>query len=89
MSEKNVRAGAETPCADEETVELLIPRRGPDDRAVLIGVNGTFIRVLPGVAVQVKKPFAEAWENARAQDDAAWEARVRAMNASKKALAEL
>ena len=75
--------------AADETVELLIPRTGPDDRAVLIGVNGEFIRVLPGVAVKVKKPFAEAFENARAQDDAAWQARVRAMNASKKALAEL
>ena len=72
-----------------ETVELLIPRTGPDDRAVLIGVNGEFIRVLPGVAVQVKRPFAEAFENAKAQDDAAWAARVRAMNAAKKALAEL
>ena len=32
----------------EETVELLIPRVGPDDRPVLIGVNGEFIRVQPG-----------------------------------------
>ena len=73
----------------EDYVELLIPRRGPDDRAVLIGVNGEFIRVLPGVAVSVRRRFAEAWANAKAQDDAAWLARVRAMNASRKALAEL
>ena len=73
----------------EELCELLIPRVGPDDRAVVIGVNGEFIRVLPGVPVRVRRRFAEAWENARAQDDAAWKARVAAMNASKKALAEL
>lgn len=73
----------------EELVDLLIPRVGPDDRPVVIGVNGEFIRVLPGVTVRVRRPFAEAWENARAQDDAAWQARVRAMNAARRALAEL
>ena len=73
----------------EEYVELLIPRTGPDDRPVLIGVNGDFIRVLPGAAVRVRRRFAEAWANAKAQDDAAWAARLRAMNAGRKALAEL
>ncbi len=77
------------PTAGEDFAALLIPRVGPDDRAVLIGVNGEFIRVLPGVTVSVRRPFAEVWENARAQDAAAWEARVRAMNASRRALAEL
>jgi len=74
---------------EEEYTELCIPRTGPEDRPVLIGVNGEFIRVLPGAAVRVRRCFAEAWENARAQDDAAWEARLRAMNASRRALAEL
>ena len=74
---------------EEEYVDLLIPRVGPDDRPVLIGVNGEFIRVLPGVTVSVRRRFAEAWENARTQDNEAWEARVRAMNASRRALAEL
>ena len=73
----------------EETVELLIPRVGPDDRPVLIGVNGEFIRVQPGERVRVRRKFAEAWENAQTQENAAWEARVQAQNASRRALAEL
>ena len=73
----------------EETVELLIPRVGPDDRPVLIGVNGEFIRVQPGERVRVRRCFAEAWENACAQENAAWAARLQAQNASRRALAEL
>ena len=73
----------------EEYVDFLIPRTGPDDKPVLIGVNGEFIRVLPGTPVSVRRKFAEAWANARAQDESAYRARVRAMNASRKALAEL
>ena len=73
----------------EEYTELLIPRATMDDRAVLIGVNGEFIRVKPGERVLVKRKFAEAWENSERQKRAAWETQRRAQNAGKKALAEL
>ena len=77
------------PARGEETVELLIPRVTPEDRSVLIGVNGAFIRVRPGEPVRVKRRFAEAWENAQAQERAAWEARRQAQDASRRALAAL
>ncbi len=83
------KATTAAPERGEEPVELLIPRVGPDDRPVLIGVNGEFIRVQPGERVRVRRKFAEAWENAQSQENAAWEARVQAQNASRRALAEL
>ncbi len=73
----------------EEKVDFLIPRTSPEDKAVLIGVNGEFIRVKPGVTVSVRRKFAEAWRNAQAQEREAWRSSLRAQNASKKALAEL
>ena len=72
-----------------EIVDFIIPRSGPDDKAVLLGVNGEFIRVMPGEPVKVKKKFVEAWENAQAAQREAWEAQSRAQKASQKALADL
>ena len=84
-------AKTEKPAAHsgEDYVDFLIPRVGPDDRSVLIGVNGAFIRVQPGERVRVRRMFAEAWENAQAQEREAGRARLQAMNASRRAFAEL
>ena len=76
-------------CGGEEFVDFLIPRVTPDDRGVVIGVNGEFIRVQPGERVRVRRKFAEAWANAQTQEAQAWEGRVQAMNASRRALAAL
>lgn len=73
----------------EEYVEFMIPRTGPDDKAVFIGVNGEAIRVKPGVQVRVKRKFVEAWENSKAQEREAWQTQDRAAKASRKALADL
>ena len=73
----------------EEYVDFLIPAAAPDARAVFLGVNGVGIRVKPGEPVRVKRKYAEVWENARTQELAAWEARRRAQETAKKALADL
>ena len=73
----------------EELVDFLIPRIGPEDRPVFLGVNGESIRVAPGEPVRVKRKFAEVYFAARAQERAAFEAQQRAREASKKALADL
>ena len=73
----------------EEYVEFMIPRTGPSDEAKLIGVNGEFIRVKPGVQVRVKRKFVEAWDHAQEQRNAAWQAQVKRQEASKRALADL
>lgn len=72
----------------EEYVDFQIPFGG-DNKPVFIGVNGETIRVMPGVTVQVKRKFVEVWENAQAQERAAWQTQIRAQNASKRALADL
>ncbi len=72
----------------EEYVNFQIPFGG-DTKPVLIGVNGEFIRVLPGVTVSVKRKFAEAWKNSQAQERVAWETQRRAQEASRRALADL
>jgi len=77
------------PDRGEEYVEFMIPMTGPDAKPQLIGVNGEFIRVRPGVQVQVKRKFVEAYMNAKAQEHEAWLTQTRAQNASRKALAEL
>ena len=73
----------------EAYVDFVIPRGGIDERAVLIGVNGEFVRVRPGETVRVKRKFVEAWEHAQAQEREAWRTQVKAQEASRKALAEL
>ncbi len=73
----------------EAYVDFVIPRSGVDDRAVLIGVNGEFVRVRPGETVRVKRKFVEAWEHAQRQERAAWKTQVRAQEASRRAMAEL
>lgn len=73
----------------EEYVDFMIPRTGPDDRAVVIGVNGEFIRVMPGETVSVRRKFVEAWVNAQKQRRESWKAQSAAQAASRKALAEL
>ena len=73
----------------EEYVDFLIPRTGVDQKPELIGVNGEFIRVRPGEPVRVRRKFVEAWENAQAQEREAGRARLQAMNASRRAFAEL
>ena len=82
---------AENPMTDrgEEYVEFQIPFNGADTKPVLIGVNGEFIRVLPGVTVSVKRKFAEVWKNSQAQERVAWETQRRAQEASRRALADL
>lgn len=75
--------------AGEEYVDFMIPRSGPSDEAKLIGVNGEFIRVKPGVQVRVKRKFVEAWDHAQEQRNAAWQAQVKRQEASRKALADL
>ena len=72
----------------EEYVDFAIPFTG-DTKPELIGVNGEFIRVMPGETVSVKRKFVEAWQNAKSQEQAALRAQVRAQNAGKKALADL
>ncbi len=86
--EKTTKAAVPEEREAEET-ELLIPRVTPEDRAVLLGVNGELIRVKPGEPVRVRRCFAEVWENAAAQERAAWEARTRAQDAGRHALAAL
>jgi len=81
-AEKTVDSG-------EELVDFIIPRTSPEDRAELIGVNGEFIRVLPGVQVKVKRKFAEAWQNSQDAQREAWENQSKAQARSKKALADL
>lgn len=73
----------------EEYVDFMLPFNGADTKPVMIGVNGEFIRVRPGVTVSVKRKFVEAWLNAQTQERAAWEAQIKAQNAGRKALAEL
>ena len=73
----------------EEYVDFMIPFNGTDTRPELIGVNGEFIRVRPGVQVRVKRKFVEAWEHAQAQERAAWQTQLDAQNRSRRALAEL
>ena len=73
----------------EAYVDFVIPRGGIDERAVLIGVNGEFVRVQPGETVRVKRKFVEAWEHARQQEREAWKAQVKAQEAGRRALAEL
>ena len=73
----------------EELVDFMIPRTSADDGPKLIGVNGDFIRVMPGEVVTVKRKFVEAWENARRQERIAWETQTKAQFAAKKALADL
>lgn len=73
----------------EEYVDFMIPRTGPEDAPQVIGVNGSFIRVQPGVQVRVKRKFVEAWEHAQEQKNAAWRAQVKRQEASRKALADL
>ena len=72
----------------EDYVDFQIPFGG-ENKPVFIGVNGETIRVMPGVTVQVKRKFVEAYENAQAQERVAWETQIRAQNASKRALADL
>lgn len=72
----------------EEYVDFMIPFSG-ESKPELIGVNGEFIRVQPGVQVRVKRKYAEAWENSQAQAREAWKTQIRAQEASRKALAEL
>lgn len=83
-------ATEETPIdRGEEYVDFMIPRTSPEDRPVLIGVNGEFIRVKPGETVTVRRKFVEAWMNAQTQRREAWKTQSAAAAASKKALAEL
>lgn len=72
----------------EEYVEFQIPYGG-ENKPVLIGVNGDFIRVRPGEVVQVKRKFVEAYNNAMRQERAAWDANIKAQNKARKALADL
>lgn len=72
----------------EEYVDFQIPYNG-ESKPVMIGVNGEFIRVLPGETVSVKRKFVEAYNNAMKQERAAWDARIKAQNKAKKALADL
>lgn len=82
---------AETPVTDrgEEYVEFQIPFNGADTKPVLIGVNGDFVRIKPGETVSVKRKYVEAWQHAKQQERAAWQAQARAQSASRKALADL
>ena len=73
----------------EVLVDFLIPRKGPEDRAVFLGVNGESIRVLPGVPVRVKRKFVLVWENAQKQEMESWRAQERMQQASRRALADL
>ena len=73
----------------EEYVDFMIPRTSPEDRPVLIGCNGEFIRVKPGETVTVRRKFVEVWMNAQTQKREAWKTQDAAQKASKKALAEL
>lgn len=73
----------------EEYVDFMIPFNGTDTKPELIGVNGEFVRVQPGVQVRVRRKFTEAWEHAQAQERAAWQTQIDAQNRSRKALAEL
>lgn len=77
------------PDPGEEYVDFMLPFNGTDTKPVMIGVNGEFIRVRPGVTVSVKRKFVEAWLNAQTQERAAWESQIKAQNAGRKALAEL
>ena len=86
MTKTNTATPAER---GEEYVDFLIPAAAPDARAVFLGVNGAGIRVRPGEPVRVRRKYAEVWENAQAQERAAWEARRRAQETAKKALADL
>ena len=81
---------AETPVADrgEEYVDFQIPYGG-ENKPVLIGVNGDFIRVRPGEVVSVKRKFVEAYNNAMKQERAAWDMQTNAQKKAKKALADL
>lgn len=90
MATKTEKAPVEeqTIPSGEDYVDFMIPFGG-DTKPVLIGVNGEFIRVLPGVTVSIKRKFAEAWNNSQAQERVAWETQRRAQEASRKALADL
>lgn len=84
------QAPAEIPVdRGEEYVDFMIPRTSPEDRPVLIGCNGEFIRVKPGETVTVRRKFVEVWMNAQIQKREAWKTQSAAQAASKKALAEL
>lgn len=72
----------------EEYVAFMIPFNG-ESKPELIGVNGEFIRVRPGVQVRVKRKYVEAWENSKRQEQAAWKTQIKAQEASRKALADL
>lgn len=85
---KTEKPAAESIDRGEEYVDFQIPFGG-DNKPVFIGVNGETIRVMPGVTVQVKRKFVEAFENAQAQERAAWQTQVRAQEASRKRLADL
>ncbi len=89
MATKAKEETAEAVGRGEEYVAFLIPSVSPKDRAVLIGVNGEFIRVRPGEQVRVRRKFAEVWANAQAQKREAWNTQTAAQAAAKKALAEL
>lgn len=73
----------------EEYVDYVIPRTGPDDAPVFIGVNGDSVRVVPGVRVQLKRKFVEAYEHALKQEHEAWETQRKLLESSKNALADL
>lgn len=73
----------------EEYVDYVIPRTGPEDSPVFIGVNGDSVRVVPGVRVQLKRKFVEVYEHAQKQEREAWEAQRKLLEASNKALADL
>lgn len=90
MATKTDKAPVEeqTVPSGEDYVDFMIPFGG-ETKPVLIGVNGDFIRVLPGVTVSVKRKFAEVWRNSQAQERVAWETQRRAQEASRRALADL
>ena len=82
------KAAEETIDRGEEYVDFQIPYGG-ENKPVLIGVNGEFIRVRPGEQVSVKRKFVEAYNNAMRQERAAWDTQVKAQSRAKKALADL
>jgi len=88
-TKKSAAKKAEPADIGEELVDFIIPRSGPDEKPFLIGVNGEFITVMPGVPVQVKRKYVEVYEHSKAQEQAAWKAQLAAMERGKRAIADL
>lgn len=89
MSEKTNKE-TETTMDPEELVTYTAPIDPTGQKQdLLVGVNGEFIRIKRGEAVQIKRKFLEAIENANRQQYAAVMAQQKAEAEGNKALADL